>query len=1034
MAEKSASLTKTHQGDAGAMRLHAPAPASAAGLAASLLGLQQGLGNAAVGRLLVARRPGLQAKLRIGRPGDAYEQEADRVADAVVGAAGPDGGPPPISRLAGEDGDGAVRRCADCGGTCGGTCGGGGGDEEEHAPEGAGGTLQRQCQCGGQPEDEQLVQGRAAPGETPHVPAGFAAQLSSLRGGAPLPPGLRAFFEPRFGHDFGAVRLHTGAAAERSAAAVGARAFTLGNDVVFGRGELAPDTPAGRHLLAHELTHVVQQTPLVARRQPLVQRAPAPGAGGNGSPLGAGAAALSSAAGSAAEPSAAGPAGDSAATEPAAAAASDSAAASAAAASDSAAAVASDSAAASDAAASESAAAASDAAASNSATAAASESAAASDSAAAASGSAADAGSDSAAAAAPDSAANPISDSGARPEPVAPGDSSPGAPPAGAATSGPPAPSAGAAREAGPAAHGPHPPAPDAVAPQAPGAASPEAVPALVVEDDAVPVGEGQMAKSEFLARLRSEVSAAADAGLAGTEHSSRGCPLIAFWIGTYEGRSAERINRDLPRFTSGSPRPVTAAQYIPLIAARVRAGVDVWARSGEITGVPPGIPLPGMALVDSLLGSAVGSAGGPAGGAARLLFKSHSGGARGAPHPLAVRARLGPGRPLEGTLRARMEGAFGQSFSHVRVHHDSAAGSLADRLNARAFTVGPHVAFGPQEYRPGTLYGDALIAHELAHVVQQGGASETFAPLDPGGDYGALERDADAAAIGAVTSLWGKAGGALRAAARQAVPTLRSGLRLQRCGGSPAPAKPSAAPAGANPPAAPAPAAPAGACPPGPAWTAGKHVAPNFVLTKPAAKRSNSDPSVTSTSDPTFAGQAVVDCKANVWRYQADSIESKGNIQIVYFTENRYPAPTPTDDSGALTNVTKANWQAIVKDLDDHRAGIPVFWSAYRAEDLHENYHWATEWQGEVNKEVPKAEGEIEKLQLPFASAPTAAAAATTLQPQAKTAFDAAMHRARAAYDKLGDDPGDPPYQAQAPAIDALSKRVKDHAATNKW
>jgi hypothetical protein len=1003
MAEKSASLTKSPQGDAAAMRLHAPAPASAAGLAASLLGLQQGLGNAAVGRLLAAR-PGVQAKLRIGRPGDAFEQEADRVADAVVGAAAPDGGPPPISRLAGEDGDGAVRRCADCGGTCGGGCGGGGGggggDEEEHAPEGTGGTLQRQCQCGGQPDDEQLVQGRAAPGETPRVPTGFAAQLSSLGGGAPLPAGLRGFFEPRFGHDFGAVRLHTGAAAERSAAAVGARAFTLGNDVVFGRGELAPDTPAGRHLLAHELTHVVQQAPLVARRQPLVQRAPAPGAGGNGSPLGAGSAALSSAAGSAAEPSAAGPAGDSAATEPAAAAAS------------------------------ESAAAASDAAASNSATAAASESAAASDSAAAASGSAADAGSDSAAAAAPDSAANPISDSAAGAEPVAPGASSPGAPPAGAATSGSPAPSEGAAREAGPAAHGPHPPAADAVAPQAPGAASPGAAPALVVEDDAVPVGEGQMAKSEFLARLRSEVSAAADAGLAGTEHSSRGCPLIAFWIGTYEGRSAERINRDLPRFTSGSPRPATAAQYIPLIAARVRAGVEVWARSGEITGVPPGIPLPGMALVESLLGSA----GGPAGGAAGLLFKSHSGGARGALHPLAVRARLGPGRPLEGNLRARMEGAFGQSFSHVRVHHDSAAGSLADRLNARAFTVGPHVAFGPQEYRPGTLYGDALISHELAHVVQQGGGGETFAPLDPGGDYGALERDADAAAIGAVTSLWGKAGGALRAAARQAVPTLRSGLRLQRCGGSPAPAKPSAAPAGANPPAGTAPAAPAGACPPGPAWTAGKHVAPNFVLTKPAAKRSNTDPSLTTTSDPTFAGQAVVDCKANVWRYQADSIESKGNIQIVYFTENRYPAPTPTDDSGALTNVTKANWQAIVKDLDDHRAGIPVFWSAYRAEDLHENYHWATEWQGEVNKEVPKAEGEIEKLQLPFASAPTAAAAATTLQPQAKTAFDAAMHRARAAYDKLGDSPGDPPYQAQAPAIDALSKRVKDHAATNKW
>jgi len=103
----------------------------------------------------------------------------------------------------------------------------------------------------------------------PRVPTGFTAQLAGLRGsGAPLSPALRGFFEPRFGNDFGAVRLHTGALAERSADAVHARAFTLGNDVVFGHGEYAPDSPAGRHLLAHELTHVVQQTPMV-RRQPM---------------------------------------------------------------------------------------------------------------------------------------------------------------------------------------------------------------------------------------------------------------------------------------------------------------------------------------------------------------------------------------------------------------------------------------------------------------------------------------------------------------------------------------------------------------------------------------------------------------------------------------------------------------------------------------------------------------------------------------------------------------------------------------------
>jgi hypothetical protein len=70
---------------------------------------------------------------------------------------------------------------------------------------------------------------------------------------------VRAFFEPRFGHDFGDVRIHTGAAATRAADAIHARAFTLGRDIAFGHGEYAPGTSAGRRLMAHELAHVVQQ-------------------------------------------------------------------------------------------------------------------------------------------------------------------------------------------------------------------------------------------------------------------------------------------------------------------------------------------------------------------------------------------------------------------------------------------------------------------------------------------------------------------------------------------------------------------------------------------------------------------------------------------------------------------------------------------------------------------------------------------------------------------------------------------------------
>jgi hypothetical protein len=100
--------------------------------------------------------------------------------------------------------------------------------------------------------------------------------------------------------------------------------------------------------------------------------------------------------------------------------------------------------------------------------------------------------------------------------------------------------------------------------------------------------------------------------------------------------------------------------------------------------------------------------------------------------------------------------------------------------LNARAFTVGSDVAFGSGEYKPGSLIGDALIAHELAHVVQQGGA--------PGGtvarsrDSSELEADADLSAAGAIGLLFGTAAAFLGSGAR---PRRRSGLRLQRCGKS---------------------------------------------------------------------------------------------------------------------------------------------------------------------------------------------------------------------------------------------------------
>jgi len=85
-------------------------------------------------------------------------------------------------------------------------------------------------------------------------------QINRARsGGRRLPEETRSYFESRMGQDFGDVRVHTGSQADRAARSVNARAFTLGSDVVFRSGEYSPNTRSGKRLLAHELTHVVQQ-------------------------------------------------------------------------------------------------------------------------------------------------------------------------------------------------------------------------------------------------------------------------------------------------------------------------------------------------------------------------------------------------------------------------------------------------------------------------------------------------------------------------------------------------------------------------------------------------------------------------------------------------------------------------------------------------------------------------------------------------------------------------------------------------------
>ena len=83
--------------------------------------------------------------------------------------------------------------------------------------------------------------------------------IHSLGGGSPLPKELRGEMEQRFGEDFSSVRMHTDARAAQSAEDLSAKAYTYGNNIVFNEGRFVPETTEGKRLLAHELTHVVQQ-------------------------------------------------------------------------------------------------------------------------------------------------------------------------------------------------------------------------------------------------------------------------------------------------------------------------------------------------------------------------------------------------------------------------------------------------------------------------------------------------------------------------------------------------------------------------------------------------------------------------------------------------------------------------------------------------------------------------------------------------------------------------------------------------------
>ncbi len=189
-----------------------------------ILQLQRSLGNRAVGALLgrsKPQRPVIQAKLTVNVPGDQYKREADRVAGQVMRM-------PTVQEEA---------------------------LDEEDAPE----------------IMAKPLTARASDSASEANPE-FEQQLNASRGnGKPLPSSLREQFEGKFGADFSGVRIHANADADRLNQSISAKAFTAGKDVFFRQGAYAPGSRVGQALIAHELTHVVQQY-RAGERQTVIQR------------------------------------------------------------------------------------------------------------------------------------------------------------------------------------------------------------------------------------------------------------------------------------------------------------------------------------------------------------------------------------------------------------------------------------------------------------------------------------------------------------------------------------------------------------------------------------------------------------------------------------------------------------------------------------------------------------------------------------------------------------------------------------------
>jgi hypothetical protein len=307
-------------------------------------------------------------------------------------------------------------------------------------------------------------------------------------------------------------------------------------------------------------------------------------------------------------------------------------------------------------------------------------------------------------------------------------------------------------------------------------AASPDpatagAQPQVLVEDDVAAVAPGQIVKHDFIAQLKPLLEAAAAEEL-GPLFATAGCPYIAHYLAVYSRKPASECEAFIRRFTGS--RANTAQGLTADLLARVRAGVRSWRDTGQ---VPPevaaaaGGKLPAPAAAPASSGLAIQNRDDPA---------ATKPGAPPSGSPAQVLEQLGEGVALDSSTLTRMSAAFGTSFADVRVHTDAKGDALARQHGALAFTVGSHIAVAAGRYAPGTVEGDALLAHELTHVLQQRGAAPASAQAAmAGGQSSSAEADADQGAEAALRHLHGKDNSA-RADAKHS-----SDFQLARCIGT---------------------------------------------------------------------------------------------------------------------------------------------------------------------------------------------------------------------------------------------------------